>query len=149
MVDATTPRISYVVKRLESALRAQLDLICRDKGITTMQYVALSVLHVHPGMSSAQLAARSFVSPQSANQMVTTLERTGYLVRAPYEQNRRILQISLTEKGLELLAACDGAVDDLESTMLEGVDDGAQKVLRQAVNTCIRNLSPNRLAGRT
>jgi DNA-binding MarR family transcriptional regulator len=137
------------VKRLESALRAQLDLICRDKGITTMQYVALSVLHVHPGMSSAQLAARSFVSPQSANQMVTTLERTGYLVRAPYEQNRRILQISLTEKGLELLAACDGAVDDLESTMLEGVDDGAQKVLRQAVNTCIRNLSPNRLAGRT
>ena len=105
MVDATTPRISYVVKRLESALRAQLDLICRDKGITTMQYVALSVLHVHPGMSSAQLAARSFVSPQSANQMVTTLERTGYLVRAPYEQNRRILQISLTEKGLELLAA--------------------------------------------
>jgi len=81
--------------------------------------------------------------------MVTTLERTGYLVRAPYEQNRRILQISLTEKGLELLAACDGAVDDLESTMLEGVDDGAQKVLRQAVNTCIRNLSPNRLAGRT
>jgi DNA-binding MarR family transcriptional regulator len=141
MSDAPPTRISYIVKRLEAAVRARLDLICREHGITTMQYVALSVVRVHAGISSAQLAARSFVSPQSANQMVATLERACLIERVADERNRRILHIDLTDKGLAMLASCDAAVDDLEDLMLGGLDAPDLQRLRRTMNTCIHNLT--------
>ncbi len=142
MADAAVTRFSYIVKRLEAAVRAHLDVVCRAHDVTTSQYVALSVLRVHPKMSSAQLAARSFVSPQSANQLVAALERAGLIERAASARNRRVLEISLTDKGAEMLASCDAAVDEIEERMLDGLSDGTVQSSRQALQRCIKNLSP-------
>lgn len=141
MTDVPATRISYTVKRLESAVRAHLDLICRQYGVTTSQYTVLSVLRVLPGLSSAQLAVRSFVSPQSANQMVAALESAGLIKRAPDEVNHRILRARLTPRGQRILEACDSAVHDLETRMFAGLSDSDLTKLRHALNQCIQNLS--------
>ena len=142
VTPAPATRISYTLKRLEVAVRARLDAICRENGLTTMQYVALSVLHLHPGMSSAQLAARSFVSAQSANQMVAVLEQAGFINRSPSEQNRRVLRITLTGIGLAVLRSCDAAVDELEKVMLRGLEPAEVRSLRAIMNRCVKNLGP-------
>jgi len=134
-------RISYIIKRLEVAIRARLDLIAREHEITTMQYLALSVINLHPGMSSAQLAVRSFVTPQSANQMVAALENGGFIVRKPDEINRRILRMSLTEKGSNLLAEWDEVVDVFERAMLSDMSEQMQIELRSLVMSCIDALA--------
>jgi len=69
----TFPRVSYLVKELERALRTRIDEVLQPLALTAVQYTALSVLSLHAGMSSAQLARRSFVSPQAANEMVGAL----------------------------------------------------------------------------
>jgi DNA-binding MarR family transcriptional regulator len=143
MAAAPVTRISYTVKRLEVAVRARLDAICRDNGVTTMQYVALSVLHLHPGMSSAQLAVRSFVSAQSANQMVAVLEQAGFIDRCPSDHNRRVLRITLSEMGLAVLRSCDAAVDELEKVMLHGLEPAEVRSLRAIMNRCVKNLGPS------
>jgi DNA-binding MarR family transcriptional regulator len=134
-------RIGYIVKRLEVAIHARLDLIAREHEITTMQYVALSVLSNNPGISSAQLAVRSFVTPQSANQMVTALERGGFISRRPDELNRRILRISLTEKGRNMLAEWDEVVDLFERAMLSDLSDEKQAEMRRLMLSCIESLA--------
>jgi len=144
MVTVPSPRAIYVVKQLELAVRVRLDVICREHGITTTQYTALSVLHVRPGMSSAQLAVRSFITPQSAHQTVTELEEMSLIDRTPDELNRRILRINLTGEGRGLLESCDGAVDHLEARMFDGFDDAEPWALQQLLSRCIRNLSPPR-----
>jgi DNA-binding MarR family transcriptional regulator len=141
MTDVPTSRISYTVKRLESAVRAHLDVICRQYGVTTTQYTVLSVLRVNPGLSSAQLAVRSFVSPQSANQMVAALESAGFIKRAPDEVNRRILRARLTSNGQRILETCDSAVHNLETLMFSGLSDSDLLRLRHALDQCIQNLS--------
>jgi DNA-binding MarR family transcriptional regulator len=134
-------RISYISKRLEVAIRARLDLIARKHEITTMQYLALSVLNLHPGMSSAQLAVRSFVTPQSANQMVAALEKGGFIVRQPDEINRRILRISITQKGGKLLAEWDEVVDVFERAMLGDLSKEMQAEMRRLMLSCIDALA--------
>ncbi|MDA8290688.1 MAG: MarR family transcriptional regulator [Actinomycetota bacterium] len=150
MADAPATRFSYVVKRLEAAVRAELDSVCRERDLTTTQYVALSVLRGHPGMSSAQLAARSFVSPQSANQLVGALERSGLIVRTASASNRRILEIALTERGAAALASCDAAVDEVEDRMLGGLSAESVEEGRATMLRCIANLrsSSRRAPGR-
>ncbi|MDE3064470.1 MAG: MarR family transcriptional regulator [Acidobacteriota bacterium] len=141
MADVPASRVTYDVKRLESAVRRRLDVICRDVGVSTAQYTALSVLRSRPGMSSAQLAERSFIRPQSANQTVAELERLGFIERAADELNHRILRTNLTDQGRLILEACDRAVDRLEEVMFEGVSVAEASALRQVMNRCIRNLS--------
>jgi DNA-binding MarR family transcriptional regulator len=84
---------------------------------------------------------RSFITPQSAHQTVSELERADLITRIPDELNRRILRIHLTTNGLHLLESCDGAVDELERQMFEGMHDNEQLQLQTLLGRCIRNLS--------
>lgn len=135
------PRVMYLVKRLELAIRAEMDPIVGAFGITALQYTALSVLDRHPGMSGAQLARRSFVSPQAGSEMVAVLERKGLISRSPDEANRRVLRIGLTASGRELLEACDDAVDGLEYRMLQRLSRTRVEELRSGLGACIDALS--------
>jgi len=141
MTTRPEPRIPYMMKRAEVAIRARLDVICRDYGVTATQYVSLSVLGVHPGMSSAQLSLRSFVTPQSANQMVAALQREGYIERSPDEKNRRILRISLTAKGRRLLERIDNRASAYETQMLSRLSDEEQLELRRLLQSCIDSMA--------
>jgi DNA-binding MarR family transcriptional regulator len=136
------PRVTYLVKRLELAIRAEMDVIVGAFGVTALQYTALSVLDRHPGMSGAQLARRSFVSAQAGSEMIGVLERKGLIERTPHERNRRVLCISLTGPGRELLAACDTATDALEVRMLEGLSGRERDRLRSTLETCVASLAP-------
>jgi DNA-binding MarR family transcriptional regulator len=112
------PRLTYLVKRLEMAERARLEEALRPLSVTLHQYTALSILERREGLSSAQLARRHFVTPQAMNQLVTSLERDGFVERRPDATNRKILRMWLTERGKQVLAPCHRAVDDLEQQML-------------------------------
>jgi DNA-binding MarR family transcriptional regulator len=131
----TFPRVSYLVKELERALRARIDEILQPIPMTAVQYTALSVLSLHAGMSSAQLARRSFVSPQAANEMVSALERVGLIRRQGDSEGGRALSIFLTALGERTLARCDEQVDALESVFLRDFTSREQAQFRAMLRT--------------
>jgi DNA-binding MarR family transcriptional regulator len=139
------PRLSYLVKQLELAVRAEMDSHARVHGLTTLQYTALTVLQRHPGMSGADLSRRSFVSPQAGNEIVAHLERKGLIERTPDGQNRRILRMRLTEEGERVVGACEGWMDELEKVMLAGLAQSDIRALRRILETCVRNMEDQRL----
>lgn len=94
--EAAEPLTLYLVKRLELVIRALMDDALRPLGLTTLQYTAMSVLEGRGALSSAQLARRSFLRPQTMHEMVLTLEKRGLLVRKPQPDNKRILLATLT-----------------------------------------------------
>ena len=137
------PRATYLVKQLEWAIRSNLDDIMRPFNLTTLQYTALSVLAHNPGMSAAQLARRSFVSAQAANEMVTALERKGLVERGVDENNRRALKVFLTDKGAEVLARCDEHVDDLEARLFAKVSASREQQFRTVLRACLDAVNAN------
>jgi DNA-binding MarR family transcriptional regulator len=135
--DRQLPRATYLIKQLEWAVRAHLDEIMRSYNLTTLQYTALSVVAHHPGMSAAQLARRSFVSSQAANEMVSALERKGLVERGVDESNRRALKVYLTDRGSEVLAGLDAHVDQLEAEMFAGVSSAKEAQFRAVLRSCL------------
>lgn len=131
----------YVVKQLELATRAHLEAILKPAGVTALQYTALTVLRRRPEMSSAELARRSFVRPQSTADLVGSLESRDLIARECDPTNRRRLLIRLTPAGRELLATYDPLVDELEERMLAELDDAQRASLRHALQACRRGLS--------
>jgi DNA-binding MarR family transcriptional regulator len=129
--------VTYLVKQLELAVRQGIDRSVRRYGLTTPQYNALSVLGRHPGMSSAQLARRSFVTPQAANEMVSALERKGLIVRHADARNHRVLELRLTSAGATTLELCNDDVAELEGRMLADVSPEAAAQLRALLEACL------------
>jgi DNA-binding MarR family transcriptional regulator len=68
------PRVSYLVGRLDRLLRRRLGWALADHGLSLAEYTTLSVLSARTGLSNAQLARRSLITPQSANEVLTRLE---------------------------------------------------------------------------
>jgi DNA-binding MarR family transcriptional regulator len=139
-----SPRATYLVKRLESAVRRTLDLELGSHGMTTPQYAALSILRAQPGLSSAQLARRAFVTPQSMQVMVTTFLRDGLVERRADPDNQRVLRIHLTRDGELLLLQADEAAAGIEQQMLDGLDDEQTSLLRELMTVCIENLTASK-----
>ena len=119
--DVPAPRLLYLVKQLESAIRARMDLALRSRRITVPQYTALTVLEQHDDMSAAQLARHTFVSSQAMEGVVGALQSAGLIERHRDPENRRRLVISLTEQGRALLEDCRQDVDRIEAVAFSGL----------------------------
>ncbi len=134
------PRVSYLVYRVERRLRGRLDRAVSAHGITTTEYVTLSVLRNRDGLSSAGLARWAFVTPQAMNLVVSGLERRGLVRRTPSPANRRVLQASVTAIGLDILSRCESAMDMIEADMLATLSPGDVDALRAALADCAHSL---------
>lgn len=135
-----TPRISYVVGRLDRALRREIGALVAPHGLTVPQYTALSILSDRAGLSNAQLARRSYVTPQSMNEVIAKLERDGLVARSPAANHGRVLEMTLTTAGHEVLQRCEDAVTEMESGMLADLDDDARAQLHKALKDCVHRL---------
>ena len=135
------PRLTYLVKRLELAVRASLDAATSPQGLTTPQYAALSVLRLRPGISSAALARMSFVSAQAMSEMVKALEGKGLIRREPDPNHRKVLRLFLTGRGEALLDACDARADEVEARMLARLSPAQARAFADALLLCAEGLT--------
>ncbi|MFJ1759870.1 MarR family winged helix-turn-helix transcriptional regulator [Amycolatopsis sp. NPDC088138] len=143
------PLTLYLVKRLELAIRALLDDALRPLGLTTLQYTALTVLEASGALSSAQLARRSFLRPQTMHEMVLALEKRGLIERTPKADNKRVLLASLTAAGRALLAACAPAVGEVEQELLADLSPGQRTTFREGLQHGVMALGTLAEARRT
>ena len=141
------PRLSYLIGRLDRVLSRRLSAAVEPIGLTLPAYTALSVLRAQDGLSNAQLARRSLVTPQSMSEVVALLVDRGYVRRKAEPGHGRVIRTEITKAGSRALERCDRAVDDLERDMLSGVDADDVASLREALNSCGRALERGLVAG--
>lgn len=134
------PRLSYVIARLERILHQRIAKSIEPFGLNVSQYTALSLLGRRSGLSNAQLARRTYITPQAMNQVLEQLSQAGLIERHPHATHGRILTTELTEAGKAVLCCCDAAVDNVEREMLADVNGEEQNHLLHTLLTCVRAL---------
>lgn len=140
----SVPRIGYLIYRVERRLRVRLDEAVAAHGITTTEYVTLSVLRDRDGLSCAQLARWAFVTPQAMNLVIGALERRGLIRRRPDPNHGRVLRASVTAKGLGILERCDRDMDAIETDMLSDLPPETVDTVREALWSCAHGLEATR-----
>jgi DNA-binding MarR family transcriptional regulator len=135
--DMVESRVGYQMKRAQHALRVEMDKALREVGMTTAQYAGLSTLEATPSLSGAELARRSFVTPQTMNAILANLEAAGLVVRRPHPEHGRVLQAYLTEMGEESVARAHGLVEAVERRMLDRLSQDDRRRLLEALRGCV------------
>jgi DNA-binding MarR family transcriptional regulator len=135
------PGISYAIARLEQLVLASVSEIAAKHDLTALQFTTLSVLNRHgTPLSGSQLARRSFMTAQSMHEVIHRLEQARLIKRNPHPSHRRKLPASLTAKGRRVLAACEAAVAEFETRMLQGFSRTEQAKFLSMIKSAVRNL---------
>ncbi|WP_313617068.1 MarR family transcriptional regulator [Agrobacterium sp.] len=120
-VDDTYRSLGYALKRAQQALRGRLDTALRDIGLTTPQYSVLAGLEKNNGLSNAELARRAFVTPQTMQAIIVTLEKAGLIKREAHPDNGRILTTGLTAEGRQAVRAAHEIAANAEQQVRNAV----------------------------
>jgi DNA-binding MarR family transcriptional regulator len=126
-------RTSYLIRQAQLLTYVYIADCLREYGLTPMQYMLLSFSRRDDELSSADLARRFAVTPQSMNEVIATLQRKRLLMRKEAAEHRRILRISLTPEGSQLLKKCDRKVDAVERRLFGGLSGSELQGLRASL----------------
>ncbi len=138
--DPARPRVTYLVGRLNRILRRRLAGALAPFEVSVAQYTTLSVLHARGHLSNAELAKRAFISPQAMNEVMQGLEARKLVSRRASASHGRIVQLLLTQRGLELMHECDAAVHRLEQAMLSALTTLERRALPSVLTACAHAL---------
>ena len=131
----------YLIKRLETEVTANMIKILGAYDITPSQFIILNFVGDNEtDLSSAQLSRRFLMTPQSMNEVVTTLQRKDLLERNTDPNHKRILRITLTDKGKEVLEICNAAMDVFEEKLLKKLKVKEKEVFRGSIGKILENL---------
>lgn len=118
-MDNPYATIGFALKQAQQALRTRMDAELREIGLTTPQYAVLAYLKAEPGASNAMLARRAFITPQTMQAMLVTLEKSGFITRTPHPEHGRVQRTELTSSGDHALEAASAIVAGAEKRLVD------------------------------
>jgi DNA-binding MarR family transcriptional regulator len=140
-------RVGYLLRQAQHTLRTAMYQPLADLGITAAQYSVLSVADAEPGLSGAELARDTMLTPQSVNAIVVHLERASLLERYADARDQRLRRIYVSPSGREMLAAARPAVWAAEERMVAFMTAAEQATFRRQLTECALALDSRPAAG--
>ena len=95
----TEGHLGYLVRQASVAVRAAMEKALADIDITPPQFAVLTMIVAYPGVSGADLARLTFLTPQTINVIVRNLERMRAIKKSADAEHGRILRLTATAKG--------------------------------------------------
>lgn len=111
---AQGPRTIFLLRLLQLNIYQSMVEQLRPAKTTPIQYMVLSILSSRGTWSTAELARRFHIAPQSMNEIVSSLEHGKLIARIKSAAHGRVLNIHLTAAGTRRLERCNRAVDRIE-----------------------------------
>jgi DNA-binding MarR family transcriptional regulator len=123
--------LGYLVRQANVAVRAAMEKALADLEITPPQFSVLTMIVAYPGLSGADLARLTFLTPQTVNVIVRNLERAGSIEKTAHGVHGRILKLTATAKGQSMLKRCRARVTEVEDKIAGLVSRDEEKVVRR------------------
>jgi DNA-binding MarR family transcriptional regulator len=137
-------RVGYLLRQAHQAFRVAAQADLGALGLTLPQYSVLSVADTQPGLSGAELARESMLTPQTTNEIITLLAKAGLVEFRPDARDKRMRRVTVTEAGRDLVARARPIVYGVEARMTTSFSDADMEVFRVWLTNCASDLATER-----
>lgn len=94
--------VGYLLKRSQIKLAKAVDVALASLDITHAQGSIVLMLHSGNYSTAAELARELYIDSASITRMLDRLEKRGLIVRMPRGDDRRVINLKLSEEGTKL-----------------------------------------------
>jgi len=126
-----TGHLGYLLRQAAGGFRLRLDRDLADLAVTSPQFVVMTMIAAYPGLSNADLARLSMLTPQTVSVIIANLLRAETVIRRHHAVHGRIQQLELTKAGQVLLAKCRARVQLIEAQLSAGVSPREEEAIRR------------------
>jgi DNA-binding MarR family transcriptional regulator len=123
--------LGYLLRQASGAFRTRMERALADLGVTQAQFAVLTMVAAYPGLSNADLARLSLLTPQTVSVIVANLRRSGALASKPHAVHGRIRHLTLTVSGEKILVRCKARVQVLEREIGAGLSGKDEQTIRR------------------
>lgn len=134
-------RLDESVTKIERSLRHVAFIIKKrgrdilvDFGITNPQFGALLALRDNSNMTMGELCDKLFLACSTATDLVDRMEKNGFLERKRDSQDRRVIRLSISERGQQVISEVIAARRRYVSSILEKLSDEEISQLAQSLD---------------
>jgi DNA-binding MarR family transcriptional regulator len=126
-----TGHLGYLLRQAAAAFRSRMERALAGEGMTSPQFVVLTLVGAYPGISNADLSRLAHLTPQTVNAIVGRLKRAGAVASQPHSTHGRIQLLSLSALGVRLVARARPVVTRLEKQLETGLDAKGRQAVRR------------------
>ena len=123
--------LAYLLRQAQGATRLAMERALAELGVTSPQFVVLTMLKAYPGLSGAELARVAMLTPQTVGVIIRNLERDGAISKAPHPVHGRMLQWTVTPRGATLLEKCQRHAQAVERRLAAGLSTQTEATIRR------------------
>lgn len=132
--------ITMEVYELSRAMRQYLGRATRSLGFTQEQWRALWHLSRNEGLTQTNLASLLEVQPISLTRALDRLAEQGLIERRPAPNDRRAMQVFLTDEAKPVIAELHVILDEFKRTAIAGLSEAEQEKTTELLRHMRANL---------
>jgi len=136
-VDKFDKSLPMMLHRTLDAVMPIYRAVFKQHGISEQQWRILRVLWEVSECTTAELAKRTLLPSPSMVGIIDRMVAKGLLIRQRSDQDRRIVNVRLTEKGQAMESDLMPQIDDIYEQMMSRCDDEAWATMIETMQVII------------
>jgi DNA-binding MarR family transcriptional regulator len=136
--------LGYLLRQAGVAFRLCMERALSDLDVTPPQFAVLTMVAAYPGLSNADLARLSLLTPQTVSIIVGNLKRSGAVVSRPHAVHGRIRHLDITKAGKGILARCKQRVRAVEEQLATDLSRTEERTVRRWLVRVVVDSAPHR-----
>lgn len=136
--------VPYLIYRSSSALTEHLRTILKNSGLSVAQWRILSSLSAKRSATVNDLVACTAMKQPTVSKAVTEMEATKLIVRDQIDRDQRVVHLSLSPKGVDLLNSLRPLATKHVQLAQHGLDARDIETLQSLLGKLLENLHVRR-----
>ncbi|HDY75340.1 MAG TPA: MarR family transcriptional regulator [Candidatus Marinimicrobia bacterium] len=133
----------FLTVRTGRSMKKALDINLTENGVTSTQQHVLSVLGDEDGISLSAIGRRIFLDKPAMTGLADRMEKDGLVERKRSPEDRRVIQLLLTEKGRKVLKKCENIVNETDEQLVSVLSGDELKSFREMLVKIWKNAKSN------
>ncbi|MBA2963582.1 MULTISPECIES: MarR family winged helix-turn-helix transcriptional regulator [Ramlibacter] len=131
--------VAYLMRRLITVFASEVQQELDPRGLTNAQWVPMYKLHLGHGSTAAELARECQLDAGAMTRTLDRLEAKGLLRRVRSSQDRRVVNLELTDQGREASGHIPQALCKVLNAHLRGFSHDEVELLRSMLQRMLDN----------
>ena len=131
--------IIHLFRCTDQVLKRAIGRKVGGTGLYRSQHRLLMILGKHPDCSQTAIAEKMEISPPAVAVTLKKLEKGGYISRQCLEEDNRVNEVVVTEKGRQAISESIVCFQEVESAILKGFSDQEMEQLSGFLQRMIAN----------
>ena len=123
MISKHDDLLGTLIHDVAHLLRLDIDQRVQSWNLTRTKWLALGIIHTHPGLSQSELAVELELGAAAVGRLVDRLVARNFVERRSTDTDRRAYKLHLTKEARVLVTQLDGVADQLREDLLQGLDN--------------------------